>query len=184
MHSNSISRVGRGPSLHGRGRARPTVSLKGSIQCSMRLRSIFLIRRVQGVFHLLVHLGLCSHRLWVFHYQPNSACADGNLAEFGCAARHVTVVHELGNTEEHPNLSQPCGAWANGTPCIHTLSVHVSTAVAWITNTKASPASRHYRYTIRAGLIHDSNSRLRLKITLFDELQVTNSIFYWIESFF
>ena len=36
----------------------------------------------------------------------------------------------------------------------------------------------------RAGPIHDSNSRLRLKITLFDESWVAESFFYWFESFF
>ena len=39
-------------------------------------------------------------------------------------------------------------------------------------------------FVTRAGPSHDSNSQLRLKTTLFDESWVTNSIFYWIGSFF
>ena len=36
---------------------------------------------------------------------------------------------------------------------------------------------------VRAVVIHDSNSWLRLKITLFNELWVADSILYWIDSF-
>ena len=53
--------------------------------------------------------GFCGLGFRVFHYLPDSAWADGNLAE---------AAGQLGKMVEHRNLSQPNpGLRSLGTPC-------------------------------------------------------------------